>query len=188
VNPKLRFYILLALSIILLDQFSKAAIKASYLPGESRQVIGDFIKFTLVYNSGGAFGISIGSFWIYLFLSLIAIVVVTYLFFKSSDQAVFYKICLALVVGGAIGNMIDRVLYRKVVDFIDVDIFNISIPSFDFLGFFFSGFYLHRWYNFNVADIAITLSLVGFLIHSFIGNQSAKNRSFENDNYIIENE
>jgi len=171
VRTELRPYLLLILITVLIDQLSKIFIITAFLPGETKQVLGDFIRFTFVFNPGGAFGITLGGYWLYTIFSLVAIIVVVIYFLKASRRPEFIKICLALVIGGALGNMIDRVLYRKVIDFIDIDIFDIMIPPFSFLSLNFSGLELHRWYTFNVADAAITISLIGILIFSIFSKQ-----------------
>ena len=171
---ELRPYLLITLITVLIDQLSKIFIITAFLPGETKQVLGDFIRFTFVFNPGGAFGITFGSYWLYTIFSMGAIIVVVIYFLKASRQPKFIKICLALVVGGALGNMVDRILYRKVIDFIDIDIVDIVISPFSFLSLNFSGFELHRWYTFNIADAAITISLIGILIF-LIFNKQEKN-------------
>jgi len=180
VRPELRPYLLLTLITVLFDQLTKILITTTFLPGETKQALGDFFRFTFVYNSGGVFGITFGSYWLYIILSMGAIIVVVVYFLKSSRQPKFIRICLALVVGGALGNMVDRILYRQVIDFIDVDIFDIVIPPFSFLSLNFSGFELYRWYAFNIADAAITVSLIGIIIF-LIFNKPEKIVSVDSD-------
>ena len=164
VRRELRPYLALAIITVFIDQLSKYIINVTFLPGESKQVLGDFIRFTFVHNQGGVFGITLGSNWIYTILSLFAVIIIIVYFLKSSSQPKFTKTCLALVVGGALGNMVDRILHGQVIDFIDVDILDIEIPPFSFLSFDFGGFSLYRWYIFNIADAAITLGLIGLII------------------------
>lgn len=171
-------YLALTLATVLIDQLSKLYIYSNFLLGESKQVLGDFVRFTFVFNPGGAFGITFGNYWLYTIFSLIAVAIVVVYFLKSLNQSRFIRICLSLVVGGAIGNLIDRILYQKVIDFIDVNIFDIVIPPFEFLSFRFNGFELYRWYTFNIADSAITVSLIGVLIFiAFINKPDEKDIS-----------
>ena len=67
---------------------------------------------------------------------------------------------LALIMGGAIGNLIDRLFAGRVVDFLDVEFFDISIPAFELLFLSFPGFALTRWPVFNIADSAVTCGMI----------------------------
>ena len=72
-----------------------------------------------------------------------------------------------MIIGGALGNLLDRMLYKRVVDFMDVDIPDIGIPAFEILSLQFPGFELHRWPVFNVADVFITAGMILLIIVSF---------------------
>ena len=161
-------YLLVILAIIAFDQLTKVYIYCTLVPGDTKQILGDFLRFTFVYNPGGAFGITIGNFWIYTFLSTIAIAVVIYYFIKVPHAEKIAKYCLATVVGGALGNFIDRVAYGQVIDFIDVNIFDITIPSFGLFGMTFGGYQINRWYIFNIADAAISVGLIAFIMYLLI--------------------
>ncbi|MCD6161620.1 MAG: signal peptidase II [candidate division Zixibacteria bacterium] len=169
---KQRPYLVVVFIVVFFDQLSKCIIHSTFFLGESKQVVGDLIRFTFIFNPGGAFGITFGSYWVYTILSLAAVIAVIAYFFKADKQPKFIKLCLALVVGGAAGNMIDRLIYRKVIDFIDIDIMDIIIPPFSFLSFDFSGLAISRWYTFNIADAAITIGLFGILIFLIFFHQS----------------
>lgn len=179
-RPEYRPYLLTIVSVILIDQLTKLYIHHNYIPGESIPILGDFLRFTFVYNPGGAFGINIGNFLLYTAVSLLAVVIVVIYFIKVPSADRIAKYCLAFVVGGAIGNQIDRISYGQVVDFIDVNTIDITIPAFNLLGFEFSGYQLYRWYVFNIADAAITLGLLGFIIYLLIqdklGHELIQNR------------
>jgi signal peptidase II len=140
--------------------------------GESMRVFGDFVRFTFVFNPGGAFGINIGNFWIYTFISVIAVIIVITYFIRVSNSEKIAKICLAFVVGGAVGNLVDRIIYGQVTDFIDVNILDIVISPFSLFGLNFTGYQLDRWYIFNFADAAITLGLIGFIIYLLVTDKS----------------
>ncbi len=118
----------------------------------TREVLGRFLMLTLVYNEGGALGTSFGSSTYYLVSSLIILAVVLYYLFVNRS---FARIAwpLAFTAAGAIGNIIDRIRLSKVIDFIDVDIIDINL----------AGFHLDRWWTFNVADAAISCSIVFLL-------------------------
>jgi signal peptidase II len=84
------------------------------------------------------------------------------------------QLALAFISAGAIGNLADRFIHGKVVDFLDVEFFDIYVPSFNILGYTFSEYSMTRWPIFNVADIAITcgmIIIISYLI--FIGDPLA---------------
>jgi len=162
------------LAVIISDQISKLLVKGIFIPslnidvkgfsyGESISIIEPYFKFTFVENPGMAFGINIdGYFKIFLSLfSLVASVGILIYLYKNRKQNIFFRTGFALILGGAIGNMIDRFfygiiynyapfLYGKVVDFIHVDAFGFSI-----LGKTFSSFPI-----FNIADSAVTVGVI----------------------------
>jgi len=164
VKPELRPYFIIALVIALADQISKILIRQYLLPGDSVEVLGDFVKFTFVYNQGGAFGIRLGNIIFYSAMSFAAAVIIIVYMIKTRNSNKIVMTILAMVVGGAIGNFIDRIAYGQVIDFIDVNIPDIKIPPFSFFG----GFDLSRWYIFNIADVALTVGLVGFILYLLI--------------------
>ena len=108
-------------------------------------VAGDWLRLTLVYNPGAAFGLNVGehSRWVFMGLTVIALGILGRLYMNTRDGEVSRSVALALVVGGAVGNLIDRIRSdRGVVDFIDI------------------GFGATRWPTFNVADMAVTSGAV----------------------------
>lgn len=156
-----------------MDQLSKGYITSHFHLGQSISLLGDFLKITYIQNPGGVFGTKIGSGNFYTFISLVAILIVLLVYFRMINQKATFKIALGLILGGAIGNLIDRFRFGEVVDFLDVDFFNINLPPFKFLFFKFNGFYLDRWPVFNLADSAVTVGLIILIYHfSF---QGAKN-------------
>ena len=141
--------------VILADQLSKIWIKNHFSLWESREILGTFIKFSHVKNPGIAFGLSVGEFGILVtILSVAATVYIAYYHWQERFNHPLIVIGLALILGGAIGNLIDRSTiffsehYEGVVDFIDV------------------GIGTSRWYTFNIADSAITVGIVLYLLHS----------------------
>lgn len=111
--------------------------------------LGEFLRFTLVYNEGGAMGTNFGGALYYLIIGIaILLVIIYYLWIYRFSLR--YSIPLALIASGAVGNLIDRIRLGKVVDWIDVDFFNINL----------FGYQLERWWTFNIADASITLALV----------------------------
>jgi signal peptidase II len=168
----------LTLGVIIADQISKFYIKGISIPllnikfegmylGESISVIGDFFRITFTENPGMAFGFDPGSdFKLFISVfSLVASIGLLIYLFSVRKKSLSLKIAIALILGGAVGNVIDRMFYGliydyaplfygKVVDFFDFDFFNFSIfgRSYD------------RWPIFNIADAAVS---VGVLILLF---------------------
>lgn len=142
--------------VVVLDQLSKIWIKNTFVLFESRNIIGDFLRFSYVENPGLAFGIRIGS--LKPIVTIISIAIASYLVFLLYDSKQFVyieKLSLSLILGGAVGNLIDRILiyipnstYSGVVDFIDV------------------GIAANRWYIFNIADSAVTIGIILYLTYS----------------------
>ncbi len=149
INKKIRNYSLIVLSIFifLIDFFSKYFLISYYdLGSKGRVYVTPFLDFILVLNPGISFGIlSNGEDiqrWI---LSALSILVIFYLYFWSTKSpSKLTKISLFIMIGGALGNVFDRLIYGKVIDFISLHVFN------------------YYWYVFNIADIAIVLG--GFII------------------------
>jgi signal peptidase II len=145
VNPgdasKRRVFWGVALGIVAADIATKAAAVASLTSGMPRDVVGTLVRLNLVYNPGAAFGINFGpaSRWIFLALTLAALGILVRLYRTTRAGDLARTLAVALVAGGAVGNLVDRIRSAAgVVDFIDVGI----------------GF--HRWPTFNVADMAVT--------------------------------
>ena len=145
--------------IVALDQWSKWAIKTSFQLYESKPVIQDVFHFTYVTNDGMAFGLSFpGGKHILLVMTILLTGFIVGFLWKEKDGHPLVKYGLALILSGAIGNLIDRLLYGKVVDFLDVMIGNF------------------HWYIFNVADSAVTVGMVLFIIHSFLIEESSEDK------------
>ncbi len=136
------------------DQLTKrwALDALSDIPGRSISVFGDFLRWTLVYNEGGAMGTNLGSSSLYTVIGIVILVALGYYLWQYRHVGKL-AIPLSLIAGGAIGNLIDRFNHGKVVDWIDVNFFDISL--FDF--------HLERWWTFNIADSAISVALVFML-------------------------
>jgi signal peptidase II len=167
-----------SLFIVIADQFTKLIVKGFSIPflhfkysgmyeGEKIPIIGNFIRITFIENPGMAFGFDPGinfKFWISIFSLVASVGLIIYLYIVR-NQRFSLRLALALILGGAIGNLIDRmfygifygyapVLYGRVVDFIDVDFFDFSIfgRSYD------------RWPIFNVADAAVTIGVLVLIL------------------------
>ncbi len=185
--------------VVIVDQITKLIVKGFSIPflninlegmryGSSIDVIGSFFKITFVENPGMAFGIDLGGgskIFLSLF-SLIASIGIIYYLYKSSNQTKLFRIALALILGGAIGNLIDRSLYGvlygyaplfegKVVDFFNVDFFDFTL----------FGQTYDRWPIFNIADAAVS---VGVLILVFFHKSFEEHENKNNSGKIEESE
>lgn len=168
----------ISLIVIVLDQASKVYVKGISIPlinfkidgmypGEMIPVIGEFFRITFIENPGLAFGFDPGidfKLAISVF-SVIASIGLLFYLFKIKDQKFTLRLSIAFILGGAIGNLIDRVFYGifygyaplfygKVVDFFDVDFFDFSIL----------GKHYDRWPIFNIADASVTIGVLILLL------------------------
>ena len=144
--------------IVALDQWSKWAIKTSYNLYQSKPVIQDLLHFTYVTNDGMAFGLSFpGGKHVLLIMTILLTGFIVGFLWKEKNGHPLIKYGLALILSGAIGNLIDRLLYGKVVDFLDLMIGNF------------------HWYIFNIADSSVTIGMILFIIHSIYIEQNKTN-------------
>ena len=131
----------LTATIVALDQLAKAWLVSILRPGESQPVIDDLLRLVNSQNSGGLFGLLSGQALPFAALSLIVIgLIVAY--HGRSGRSPYLTLTLGLLLGGAIGNLADRVRLGYVVDFVDAGIGSL------------------RWYTFNVADAAISFAIL----------------------------
>jgi len=135
--------------VILFDQITKVLIRNYMEIGQSIKILGNFIRFTYVENPGIAFGIHLNNTVIFTTLSLLASSVISIYLYKNRFAHMFLKISLAIILGGAFGNLIDRIMYRRVVDFIDIGIGNL------------------RWWIFNIADSAVVIGMILLVIYIY---------------------
>lgn len=157
--------------VVGLDQLTKAAVLHFMVRQQSIPILGDWLKFTFTENPGMAFGIQLGTRGLVTFLSMGATLLVIYYMYQVRNGYTPYRASLALILGGAIGNIIDRVFYGtllgygdlffgKVVDFIHVSLWEGFVPEVvPVLG----GAYMELFPIWNVADMAIVLGVVGIL-------------------------
>jgi len=169
--------IIISFFILLADQFSKLYIKGLVIPffvpvnsglsaGESIPLINNFLHITLLENPGMAFGFDPGSdfkLWISLFSLVASVGLLVYLYMVRS-KALILRIAIALILGGAIGNLIDKMFYGllfdyaplfygKVVDFVDLRLFSIFVLN-----------KTYGVYIFNLADLAMTAGVICFIL------------------------
>ncbi len=163
----------LTLLVVVLDQVSKQ-IAVNTLIMHDPQAFLPFFNFTLTYNKGAAFSfLSTAGGWQRWFFTVLAIGVSIFIFFwlkKLSSKEKLLAVSLSLILGGAIGNVIDRSLYGYVIDFIDW-----FYPSSECLPFFFSiNQQTCHWPTFNIADSAIFLGAVLIIIQALFSKEDHK--------------
>jgi signal peptidase II len=133
-----------AAAVLALDVWTKRWAEATLAGREPVRVIGELVRFSYTRNSGVAFGLGAGLPFPYAVFSIAAVIVILWLFMRHRVHSGSRQLALALILGGAVGNLIDRVTTGEVVDFILV------------------GWRQWYWPVFNVADSAVTVGVVLF--------------------------
>jgi len=156
---KTYIYVIIAVVALVLDQATKLWADSHTL-GWSVPIIGDFLRFTLVYNVNAAFSMKPQGILPWLSptiffgtLTVVACVAAIWFFRGLHKQDYLSKLGIVLIIGGAFGNFCDRLRIGKVVDFIDVD---------------FPDFIFERWPTFNLADSWVTIGIALLFISSFV--------------------
>lgn len=164
------------LSVVVADQVTKMLVMGISIPAlgihipgmalySSEPILGNFLRFTYIQNPGMAFGIDFGWKSFFAFFSIIASLAIFLYLYKVRQESRVIRFSLALILGGAIGNLIDRVFYGplfdhaalfhgRVIDFIDFDFFNIHVFGYNF----------SRFPVFNIADASVTVGVIMLLI------------------------
>lgn len=152
-------YYFYALIVFILDQVSKWFIVKRIPLGEERPVLGDFFILTSHRNRGAAFGILQNQRWFFIVVTLIVVIgILWYLRRTIRERKVLLSFALSLLLGGAIGNFIDRALFGEVVDFLQF--------TFDFNLFGKAIYYIYP--IFNLADSAIVIGVILIFLESLL--------------------
>lgn len=147
--PRKGFYpYAIAALIVLFDQACKWMVRVRFDVGDGVDLAGHLVRFTHLQNPGGAFGIFRNSGVPFTFLSWAAAVILVIVIRRLPAKARAEKLALSLILGGAAGNLIDRIRFGQVVDFIDI------------------GWHELRWPVFNLADMAVVTGVGLFLLLS----------------------
>jgi signal peptidase II len=162
-GPLTRLGLTIAVIVCAIDQAVKLWLLFGFDLGNRGIVrLTPFLDFVLAWNTGISYGLfpQDGDFGRYVLLGLkiVAVVVLWVWLARISDRLT--AVALGLIIGGAIGNGIDRIAYGAVMDFV---LFHITTPSFNF-----------TWYVFNLADAAIVAGVIGLLYESFFGGRAVK--------------
>ena len=142
------YFFLLALIIFFLDRVSKLKIINNF--NESTYFVNNYINIDLIWNIGIGFGLlSTNSFLLYNLVTFLIGLVIIFLIFVFIKSDNIEKFSYAIIIGGALGNFYDRIVYKAVPDYIDVHYNNF------------------HWFTFNVADIFITVGILVFVIKNY---------------------
>ena len=161
-------FIGLAVVVFIADQASKLWVDANFeqasvhaLPGQPQPtpLIDGFVRIAKSYNTGGIFGLFGNSAVVLAIASTVVIaLIVIYQWREGTRGSWLLTVALGLLLGGALGNFVDRIRYEHVIDFVDLGIGD------------------WRWYTFNVADSAISLALLALIVLSVFGNRLNRDR------------
>ncbi|MGN1358759.1 MAG: signal peptidase II, partial [Bacilli bacterium] len=135
----------------LLDMVSKYIVSRLLIVNESVMVIKNFFNITYVRNTGAAFSIFSGNTFLVMIVSFIIIIGIILYISKNKPSNKMEKVAYSLILGGAIGNFIDRVIYGYVRDFIEIDIFGWDYPIF------------------NLADVFVVVGVILLVIATWRG-------------------
>ncbi|MFS0751919.1 signal peptidase II [Oceanobacillus sp. 1P07AA] len=152
-------YYLIAIVLVIVDQFTKWLIVSRMELGESIPVIDNFFYITSHRNTGAAWGILEGQMLLFYIITTVVIISIIYFLHTYVKGDRLLSVALAIILGGAIGNFIDRIFRQEVVDFANFYIFNYNFPIF------------------NVADSALTIGVIIFLIATILEEKRQKGKS-----------
>ncbi|MED4202655.1 signal peptidase II [Neobacillus mesonae] len=154
------FYYLIALFVVALDQVTKWLIEHKMYLGESIPIVDNFLYITSHRNRGAAWGILQGQMWLFYVITVIVIIGIMYYLHKAAKGKLLLGVSLALMLGGAIGNFIDRVVRKEVVDFIHTYIFSYNFPVF------------------NIADSALVIGVGLLMILMLLEERQSKEKTY----------
>ncbi|WP_394232590.1 signal peptidase II [Niallia oryzisoli] len=152
------FYYIIALLAVLFDQWTKWLIVKNMELGERITVIDNFLYITSHRNRGAAWGILQGQMWFFYVITVVVIIAIIYYLKKSEKESPLFKFSLALMLGGAIGNFIDRVVRQEVVDFIHTYPFGYNFPIF------------------NIADSSLVIGVAILIIYMLLEEKKEKEK------------
>jgi signal peptidase II len=158
------FYYIIALFVIALDQLTKYLIVKKMELGESIEVIEDFLYITSHRNRGAAWGILEGQMWFFYIITVVVIIGIVYYIQKAAKGKMLFGVSLGFMLGGAIGNFIDRVFRKEVVDFVNTYIFGYDFPVF------------------NVADSALVIGVAMLMIQMLLEERALKKEKTHGEN------
>jgi len=132
-----------ALIIVIIDQIAKFLIKTNFQLNQTLPIINNIFNLTYIHNFGAGFGILQQQRWVLIFVSIIVIGFILYYLDKINGKEILLQLLFGFILGGTIGNLIDRVIYGYVIDFLDFRV----------------------WPVFNFADSFVTIGVIGLIIY-----------------------
>jgi len=158
-NKKFFFSFLIIFVCFLLDRCTKVLVINKFIYNDFKELyINSYLNLTLLWNKGIAFGLFQSEAIFYHLISIIIFTIILFIIYLAYKSRTYFELIgLSLVIGGAIGNLIDRIYYNAVPDFIDFHIGNF------------------HWFTFNVSDICITIGLVQLIFYDICKNIKFKN-------------
>lgn len=151
---------LLSLLVVIIDRLTKILVTANVNLNSSIVLINDFLSITYVKNIGAAFSILEGNTILLIVVSIIALILIYLFLIKNHKLSSLEIFSYSLLIGGIIGNLIDRILYHHVIDFIHFEIFNYHFPIF------------------NIADVAIVIGIMIMILIILKEDKNAKNNNW----------
>ena len=136
-----KYELITLFGILVLDQITKMIVQTSMNLKESIEVIKGFFSITYVQNTGAAWSIMEGQMWFFYIITVVALVVMIYIFKDTKETQWWLRLAVVLLIAGTLGNFIDRVVFQYVRDFLDFIIIGYDFPVF------------------NVADIALCVGV-----------------------------
>lgn len=149
-------YLFIIALLVSIDQYSKQVVITYLDLGEKMEVIPNFFYVNHVRNTGAAWSLFDGQRTLFIIITILAIIGFGYLLLKIKNNTILHKISYLLIIGGSIGNLIDRISYGFVVDFLDFYIFGYDYPVF------------------NIADSFLVVGVILYLITIILENTHAK--------------
>lgn len=143
-----------ALGTIIFDQLIKNILLLLMSFGESKKIIADFFNITLIGNTGAAFSILSSNTLLLIVISVIALNFIYFFLIKGKKLNNLEQITYGLLIGGIIGNLVDRVAHGQVIDYLDFSIFGYNFPIF------------------NLADIAIVVAMILLVVQIIKGDKN----------------
>ncbi len=144
-RPRWPIFLGLAATVVVLDQLTKAWLVSTLEPGERLSVIGDLLRLVHAQNSGALFGLFRDQAYLFAIVSIGVVALIVW-YHGSSGRNTLLSIALGLLLGGALGNMIDRFRFGWVTDWVDIGLGDL------------------RFYTFNVADASITCAILLLIV------------------------
>lgn len=137
--------VIVLISILILDLITKHLISTNMTLGESIPVIDGFFSITFIHNTGAAWGMMKGNMTLFYLFTVIGLGLFGWWFYQSKPNQGWYRIALVMMIAGTLGNVVDRLAFQYVRDFLDFRIFGYDFPIF------------------NVADMSLVIG-VGILL------------------------